>query len=226
VRFRAPRPLHGWREFIHEIVIVVIGVMLALAGAQLLEGWQWDREVKGFRQSVEHELGRDLGIYENVMAARPCATRRLAELERFLADSRAGRQDRIARSIGRPFMQTGFFSVWDNKGAEVVEHLPLTLRTQYGELYDEFRNNERVLLNEREVWRGLGQFEQPEPLDHADRVRMRELLTRAEQLNEVARPNYDYIVGLAQSLGLRAIHDDKIAHLQSDSSFCQRLLTS
>jgi hypothetical protein len=31
--FRLPKPLHGWREFIHEIVIVVIGVLLALGGA-------------------------------------------------------------------------------------------------------------------------------------------------------------------------------------------------
>ena len=37
MRFRVPRPLHGWQEFTYEIVIVVIGVMLALAGAQLIE---------------------------------------------------------------------------------------------------------------------------------------------------------------------------------------------
>jgi hypothetical protein len=34
MRFRMPRPLHGWDEFVHEIVIVVIGVLLALGGAQ------------------------------------------------------------------------------------------------------------------------------------------------------------------------------------------------
>lgn len=31
--FRLPQPLHGWREFVHEVIIVVIGVLLALAGA-------------------------------------------------------------------------------------------------------------------------------------------------------------------------------------------------
>jgi hypothetical protein len=224
MRIRLPKPMHGWRAFAGEVGVIVLGVLIALGAQQLVEDWQWRSEVGDFRKSVEHELGRNLGIYRDIMTSRPCAARRLADLERFLADSRAGRQDRIARPIGRPFMQTGFFSVWDNKGAEVVEHLPLALRTQYGELYDEFRNNERVRLNEREVWRGLAQFEQPEPLDHADRGRMRELLSRAEQFNEVARPNYDYILALARPLGIQPIRDEKVAHLPSDDSFCQPLL--
>lgn len=224
MRLRLPKPMHGWRAFAGEVGVIVLGVLIALGAQQLVEDWQWRGEVKDFRKAVEHELGRNLGILQNIMAARPCAARRLADLERVLADSRAGRQDRIARPIGRPFLQTAFFSVWDNKGAEVVEHLPLALRAQYGELYDEFRNNERVHLNEREVWRGLAQFEQPEPLDHADRVRMRELLTRGEQLDEVARPNYDYILALARPLGIKPIRDDKVAHLSSEDSFCQPLL--
>jgi hypothetical protein len=226
MRFRLPRPLHGWQEFAYEIIIVVIGVLLALGGAELIDSLNSRSEVASFEEAVNHELGRNLGIYQSVMAARPCAARRLADLERFLADSLAGRQDRMARPIGRPFMQTGFFSVWDNKGSAAVDDLPLALRTQYGELYDEFRNNERVRLNEREVWRGLAQFEQPEPLDHADRVRMRELLTRAEQFNEVAGPNYDYTVALARPLGIKPIRDDKVAHLSSDDSFCQPLLAT
>jgi hypothetical protein len=226
MRVRLPKLLHGWREFAGEVGIIVLGVLIALGAQQLVEHAQWRSEVGGFRQSVEHELGRNLGVYQIVMAARPCATRRLADLERFLADSSAGRQDRIGRPIGRPFVQTGFFSVWDNKGSEVVEHLPRELRIQFGELYDEFRNNERVRLNEREVWRGLAQFELAEPLDHADRVRMRELLSRAEQLNEVAKPNYDYVLALAQPLGIQPIRDDKVAHLSSDDSFCQSLMST
>src|SRR5437764_4113588 len=203
--FRLPRPLHGWREFAFEIVIVVIGVLLALAGAQLLDTIRSRREVAGFREAVSHELGRDLGIYQSIMAARPCVTRRARELERFLADAGAGRRDPLARPIGRPFMQTFYFSAWDNKGGEVADQLPLELRIAYGEVYDEFRENEKVLLNERDAWRSLSQFEQPLPLDAAGQLRMRELLSRVEQYNEVTPGNYDYIVTLAKPLGIRAI---------------------
>ena len=224
MRFRFLRPLHGWHEFVHEIVIVVIGVLLALGGAQLLDNLQWRSQVGTFRDSVDHELGRNLAIYQSVVAQRPCADRRIAELERFFADARAGRQDRLLRPIGRPFLFTFNFGVWDNKGGEVMDHLPLQLRTQYGELYDEFRNDEKVLLNEREVWRSMALVEQPEPLDHADRMRLRELLTRAEQFNEVARANYEYLAILARALKIRPVRDANFPHLATEDSFCQPLL--
>jgi hypothetical protein len=222
MRFRLPRPLHGWHEFAYEIIIVVIGVMLALAGAQLIDTFRSRSEVASFREAVDHELGRNLAIYQRVIAQRSCADRRLVELERFLRDTSAGRADKLARPIGRPFMQTLYFSAWDNKGS-VMNDLPLKLRLQYGELYDEFRNDEKVLLNEREVWRSMSLAEQAEPLDHADRMRMRELLTRAEQFNEVARPNYDYVTRLTRALHVRPIADPNLASVASDDSFCQPL---
>jgi len=116
MRFRLPRPLHGWREFAYEIVIVVVGVLLALGGAQLLDTIHSRGEVASFGEAVDHELGRDLGIYQSMMPWRACVTRRTRELERFLADARAGHHDPFARPIGRPFMQTFYFSAWDKIG--------------------------------------------------------------------------------------------------------------
>lgn len=91
MRFRLPRPLHGWREFAYEIIIVVVGVLLALGGAQFLDTIHSRSEVGSFREAVDHELGRDLGIYQSMMPWRACVTRRTRELERFLADARLGR---------------------------------------------------------------------------------------------------------------------------------------
>ncbi len=224
MRFRLPRPLHGWREFAYEIVIVVIGVLLAIGGAQLIDTLHSKSEVASFREAVNHELGRDLGIYQSMMAWRPCVTRRTKELERFLADARAGKHDPLARPIGRPFMQTFYFSAWDEKGSE-TDQLPLETRIAYGEVYDEFRENEKVLLNERETWRSLAQFEQPVALDTASLLRLRELLSRVEQYGEVTPGNYDYIVTLAKPLGIHPIRDTIVAHVPSDYSFCQPLFT-
>src|SRR5581483_8927564 len=123
-------------------------------------------------------------------------------------------------------MQSQYFSVWDNRGAEVIGHLPIKRRLEYGELYDEFHNNDVVRTSERDVWRSLSQFDQAEPLDHADRMRLRELLTRAEQLNEVTPGNYNYILNLARPLGLRIIRDKQLIKLSGDDSFCQPLLAN
>jgi hypothetical protein len=216
--------MHGWREFIGEVGIVVFGILIALSAEQLVVASQWRSEANHFRKAVDHELGRNLGLYGTVIANRPCVNRRIAELERFLADSRAGRQDRMLQPIGRPQTQSQYFSVWDNKGADVTAHLPQERRIGYGELYDEFRNNDVVRTSERDVWRSMAQFELGEPLDHSDRMRLRELLTRAEQLNGVTPSNYTYILNLARPLGIQPIADPQTPYSPEKDPFCRPLL--
>src|SRR5690349_12313641 len=111
---RLPRPLHGWREFVHEVIIVVIGVLLALAGAELADSLRWQSEVGGFRSAVDHEIGRNLAMWQRMMRDRPCVDRRLEDLERVLAASTAGRQLHLDHRIGRPGSYSPYFSVWDN----------------------------------------------------------------------------------------------------------------
>jgi hypothetical protein len=226
MHFHLPKPLHGWREFAGEVGIIVIGVLIALGAEQLVEAAHWRVEARSFSKAVDHELGRNLGIYAVIMRQQPCVTRRLAELERFLADSRMGRQDRLARPIGSPKRYSQYSSVWDNRGAEVTAHLPGDLRIRYGELYDEFANNDSVRLSERDVWHGLSQFDEPEPLDHADRMRLRELLTRAEGINTITAGNYGYIVKLARPLGIRPIGEEDLIALPGQDDFCRPLLAA
>jgi hypothetical protein len=223
VHFHLPKPLHGWREFVGEIAIIVVGVLLALAAEQVVEAARWRSEVREFRAAVDHELGRDLGVYALNLEPRPCVTRRLADLERLLAESRAGHQLKMVEPIGRPQSFSQYTSTWDNKGAEVTEHLPLDARVRYGEIYDEFANADIVRISERDVWRSLAQFDANEPLDHADRMRLRELVTRGEQLDIATRGNHDYILHLAEPLGLHAIADPQNPHMPGGLSFCRPL---
>jgi hypothetical protein len=221
-----PRPLHGWREFVGEVAIIVLGILIALASEQLIQARYWHREVRDFRNAIDHELGRDLGVYDLNLEQRPCLTRRLADLERLLAQSRAGRQLMMIRQIGRPLSFSQYTSTWDNKGAEVMEHLPLDVRLRYGELYDEFANADVVRLSERDVWRSLAQFDANEPLDHSDRMRLRELLTRAEQLDSAMRGNHTYILNLARPMNIQPIPDPQNPHIRPGDEFCLPLFAS
>lgn len=80
-------------------------------------------------------------------------------------------------------------------------------------------------LNERDVWRSLSQFQQREPLDHTDRMRMRELLNRAEQFNSSAMSNFQYMVALARPLGIKSTADPQLKAPGAADPFCQPLLT-
>lgn len=85
MRFHFFRPRHGWREFIHEVVIVVIGVMLALAGAQLLETLQKKSTAADTRDEVTDELNSDLMSMALRQSIEPCIGRRLSELRAIVA---------------------------------------------------------------------------------------------------------------------------------------------
>ena len=36
-----PKHVHGWREFLREILIIVIGVAIALAAGEAVDDWNW-----------------------------------------------------------------------------------------------------------------------------------------------------------------------------------------
>lgn len=225
MHFHKLKPAHGWRDFLGEIGIIVIGVLIALGAEQVVEAVRWREEVGSLRLALDHELGRDLGVYAEEMAQRRCVDRNFVDLERFYRDSATGRRDTFLRPIGRPAYFNSYFSVWDERGGNITQHLPLDVRIKYSELYDEFRNNETVRLSEREVWRSLAQFDGVEPLDHGDRMRLRELLTRAEQLNASTTANYDYILKIARPLGVQSIRDSIGFHLPYMDDFCRPLLS-
>lgn len=226
MHFHLPKPLHGWRAFAGEVGIIVIGVLIALSAEQWVEAAHWRTEVRDFRAAVDHELGRDYGIYATNMQSRACVARRLADLQTLLDGSAAGHQPRLRWPIGRPPNYTYYFSVWDNKSAEVMAHLPLDVRIRYAEFYDDFRNADQVRDRELNLWRSLSQFEQPESFTHDDRMRFRELLTRVTQADVAQRNNYAYESDRLRAAGIRPIADAYAGRFPGDPSFCQPLLAA
>ena len=221
-----PKPLHGWRAFAGEVGIIVIGVLIALGAQQLVEAANWRSEARDFSKAVDHELGLNLGTYDVTVKQRPCVSRRLGELERFLAESSAGRRLTLQRPIGWPKSYSQYTSVWSNRGADVTAHLPGDLRRRYAELYDEFANADAVHQNERAVWRELAVYDQPEPLDHGDRMRLRGLLSRAEQINNVTVTNYDFLLKLTRRLGIHSLDEGALTSQPADADFCRPLLAN
>lgn len=182
MRFRFLWPLHGWREFIHEIVIVVIGVLLALAGAQLIETLHWRSDVRDFRAAVDTELDFDLAASEYRVRESPCLERRLAELDRWSATQRAGQAMPLLRSIGYPKRVSPGTSVWNSR-ADLTAHVPIEARLAYSDLYDLIENQWDLLQGERQTWLTLNGFNHATRLGPEDLIRLDELIFRAKTFN-------------------------------------------
>jgi hypothetical protein len=96
MHFHLPKPLHGWREFVGEVGIIVIGVLIALGAEQLVETAHWRHQVEAFRSVVHRELADNLGTYEYRIKENGCVKRRLDELDAWLVSWRGGHPRMLA----------------------------------------------------------------------------------------------------------------------------------
>ena len=121
MRFHFFRPLHGWREFIHEIVIVVIGVLLALAGAQVIENMRWQWQVQSARQSIANEIASNAAQAAMRLAAEDCLRNRIGELAARLKAT-SGRWTADPMPIGPNAKPSPH---WEDRSLGLVYEVPL-----------------------------------------------------------------------------------------------------
>ena len=184
MRILVPTPIHGWRVFLGEVGIIVLGVLIALGAQQVVEAINWKREVGGFRDSVRGEIERNLGTYPYRAKQKPCVNARLDELQRWLDGWRDGRPVRLTGPIGVVASRVIWTSVWASRDPDTFAHMPRFEKEEYAFLYDEFSNNEVHRLDERDVWFDLAGFDGATLLDHQDQMRLQGLIRRARLRDE------------------------------------------
>jgi hypothetical protein len=79
-----PKPWHGWREFLKEYVIIVVGVLTALAAEQGVEWLHWRHEVASARETLRPEYLRIIRQVGVRVAQSPCIAARVDALNDIL----------------------------------------------------------------------------------------------------------------------------------------------
>jgi len=222
MRFRLPKPLHGWREFLGEVGIIVLGVLVALGAEQVAEAIHWRGEVATFRQAVESEIALDLGTYQYRMRENGCVERRLDELQSWVNDWRSGSPSTLTGPIGVPASLAPNTSVWGSRSSEIVSHMPPSALLGYSDLYDEFSNNEDHRLDERSAWLELSGFDGATQLDHHDLIQLQSLITRARFRDQRITLNALNYFRKAAKLGIRSRWDPSWA--PAEKVICQPIL--
>ena len=205
-----PKPLHGWRIFLGEVGVIVLGVLLALGAQQVVQDVQMQGEVSEFRRTIDHEIALNLYVYDVRARQASCITKRLEEMVSWLEKARNGEAVPPLRTL-RPTTLSAYRSVWDNRNASVFAHLPANPRQKYAEFYDELANNTLQIALESDAWRELESYGEPGPIGLEDRRRIRSVLSRAGELNALINSNLEFSRGIASELGVREIAPDGVA---------------
>lgn len=155
-----PKPLHGWREFLGEVGIIVVGVLIALAAEEALTELNWHRKAERGEAALKREALESSQHYVEQLTVGPCIIAQIDELRSKVLtssglkgievyDSKIGRQ--VIRTPSRDYASDVWTSLLTDGTAAHMEDSRQHLTAQYYALLDELRRNlpETVTLQQK-----------------------------------------------------------------------------
>ena len=155
-----PKPLHGWRAFLGEVGIIVLGVLIALSAEQLVESIHQRHVAAEARENVRAEAALDMKFIRSRLAVQHCIDDRLDELGNLLSDAGDGAMKRQPTWISRPPVSPFFTRRWEAATASGRNSLfPPKEQELYGDLYEIFARFSDYEAREQQVWSDLRALE-------------------------------------------------------------------
>jgi hypothetical protein len=202
------KPLKGWREFLGELGIIVLGVFIALGADQTLRTFNQRSEMRELRAAIDQEIALGIAMYDARLKQSPCADARLVELDRWLQGWREGKPQNLDGPISAPRSGPAGTSVWASRDPAVVVQMPLDVKLAYAGIYDDFANLEVQRLDERMTWLALAEFDGAETLDNSNLMRLQGLITRARWRANNIKVNSSDVKEVAKGMGIEPRHEE------------------
>jgi hypothetical protein len=184
MHFHLPKPLHGWREFVGEVGIIVLGVLIALGAEQALEGVHERFVAAESRRDVREEVAFNLGFWRGRLQESPCIASRLSELSKIV--ERGAVPKGAVRWVGRPAVFTPFTERWGAVTSTARTALfPADEQGRLDAIYGLFAYLAEDSRTEQETWTNLQVIERLDgPIDAATRLDLLKALAQARRLED------------------------------------------
>jgi len=134
-----PRPWHGLREFLGEILIIVIGVLIAMSAEQVVESLHWRHKLERAEDHMRAEQADDDLPQAYVRAAAGVCFRDQLRAARAVLDSPAPDRLRFLAAINAyaPPIRTWDAQAWSAvNDSDVASHMSSERRLQWAGVYN------------------------------------------------------------------------------------------
>jgi hypothetical protein len=175
-----PKGIRDWRDFLREIVIIVIGVAIALGAGELVDDWNWRQEVAIVKDSLDDELADTLFAAKERIKIADCQRRTLDRLDQIADDARgtiAIRHTPITRN------RLWGSAAWDAAVASgAIAHMDHQDRNAYATLFSFVRLFRELNIRQEELWARVAAYRRPRILTEESRARFVETVSELRSL--------------------------------------------
>ena len=121
-----PKVARSVREFLSEIGIIVVGILIALTGEQFVEAISWHHKVEATEAAIKTEMGDNLRFARRVQRLDSCAMRFMDALQAAIITNDTTTVRKLDSVRDAPFpaapWSSGTFTA--AMGSQVEDHLP------------------------------------------------------------------------------------------------------
>ena len=190
--------------------IIVIGVLIALSAEQVVQDIQSRSDERAFEETIDHEIGLNLFVYDVRSRQFICEKKRVDQLKGWLDGARSGKQVPALWPVP-PQVLTPYRSAWENRDAQVFNHLPAQRRQKYAEFYDELSNNWSLIQSEQEQWGRLIPYAETGPISLSDRRTIRPVIAKLRNANATLQADLPVSQKIADVLKVKEVQPDGIS---------------
>lgn len=208
MHFHLPKPLHGWRAFVGEVGIIVIGVLIALGAEQIVETMSWRSHVHEARRDIQTELEADLAAAQERVQFEPCVNRRLDQINELIDSPPAHPWKLLPGHIVVP-IRVWSTAEWESAMATgAVAHMSSKDRAQYTQIYSLVRGLQALIQEEFGTGTELYLLERGGPLSEASQDRLRADVARIRGYNRVIALAGSGLAQQMRTMGITLTPDD------------------
>jgi len=131
-----PRPIHGFREFLSEISVIVVGVLIALGLEQAVEALHWRQKVEQAEVRLRANLTDDASYATQYGILKPCAEAYLDRMQADLIKHDAADMERLYE-FGPPYQPEPWkVQAWEStEASQIGDHMATSRFEVYAEAF-------------------------------------------------------------------------------------------